>query len=188
MTTTFPAVETFEKMKGKEIPFEDLPSSVARKFAWSVTGVDPNTKQAFTAKAIAKQVRSHKTKAYRFRDGSFGLATESYHDSFVCGKDSSDYLSVGQNDQLRTHGWKSKREREEEAAEEAAAELERIEAEDESTLAHVRSAVEGEGFHYAFCHYSDFKSVKDKKFHDLRKAYLKAAEALSKHIGDPETF
>lgn len=188
MTTTFPAVETFEKMKGKEIPLEDLPWHVAQKFVWSVIDSNPDPERRLTSKQIVAKMRGHKAKAYRFRDGSFGLATESYHDSFVCGKDGENYLSVGQNDQLRTHGWKSKRERAVEAAEETAAEREAREAEDESSMAHVRAVVEGEGFHYAFCHYSDFKAVKDKEFHRLRRAYLKAAEALSKHIGDPETF
>lgn len=189
-TTTLPAVETFVNMKGKEIPLEDLPQTVARKFVWSVTNSNPDPERRLTSKQIVAKMRGHKAKAYRFRDGSFGLATQSYHDSFVCGKDGEDYLSVGQNDQLRTHGWKSERERERdaEAAEEAATQREAREAEDESSMAHVRAIVEGEGFHYAFCHYSDFKAVKDKEFHRLRRAYLKAAEALSKHIGDPETF
>ncbi len=46
----------------------------------------------------------------------------------------------------------------------------------------VRACVENEGFDYAFRHYSDFSQVKDKKFHALRKAYVKAAEALEKFI------
>lgn len=38
--------------------------------------------------------------------------------------------------------------------------------------------IENEGFDYAFQHYSDFKEIKDNKFHELRKAYLKAAKEL----------
>ena len=45
-------------------------------------------------------------------------------------------------------------------------------------LDYVRDTVENEGFDYAFRHYSDFEDIKDKKFHELRKAYAKAAEAL----------
>ncbi len=44
-------------------------------------------------------------------------------------------------------------------------------------------AIEGEGFNYAFSHYSDWKEIKDKEFHILRKAYLKAEKSLNKYIG-----
>jgi hypothetical protein len=47
----------------------------------------------------------------------------------------------------------------------------------------VRAAVDNEGFDYAFRHYSDFEEVKDPTFHRLRKAYVKAAEALDKYVG-----
>ena len=40
-----------------------------------------------------------------------------------------------------------------------------------------------EGFDYAFIHYSDFKEIKDKKFHELRLAYVKARNDLAKYIG-----
>ncbi len=43
----------------------------------------------------------------------------------------------------------------------------------------LQSTCESEGFDYAFRFYSDFSEVKDKKFHSLRKAYVKAAQALS---------
>jgi hypothetical protein len=42
--------------------------------------------------------------------------------------------------------------------------------------------IENEGFDYCFRNYSAFKEVKDKKFHDLRKAYLKAAETFEKYL------
>ena len=51
-------------------------------------------------------------------------------------------------------------------------------------LADVRAAVENEGFDYCFRNYSDFKEVKDKKFHELREAYVKAADALQDYIGE----
>ena len=43
----------------------------------------------------------------------------------------------------------------------------------------VNACVENEGFDYAFRHYSDFSEVKDKKFHELRSAYVDAARALA---------
>ena len=42
---------------------------------------------------------------------------------------------------------------------------------------------DGEGADYLWRHYSDWKEIKDKKFHELRKAYIKAAEALDKYVG-----
>lgn len=48
----------------------------------------------------------------------------------------------------------------------------------------VRQCVEKEGFDYAFRHYSDFSQVKSKEFHALRKAYVKAARALEKFVGE----
>lgn len=50
-------------------------------------------------------------------------------------------------------------------------------------LDEVRGRVDNEGFHYAFIHYSDFDEVKDKKFHKLRKAYIKATNDLATYIG-----
>lgn len=47
----------------------------------------------------------------------------------------------------------------------------------------VRCTVECEGFDYAFRHYSDFDDIKDKKFHELREAYKKAAQELADFIG-----
>lgn len=43
----------------------------------------------------------------------------------------------------------------------------------------LQGTVESEGFDYAFRYYSDFATVKDKKFQSLRKAYVKAAQDLS---------
>ena len=39
-----------------------------------------------------------------------------------------------------------------------------------------------EGFHYCFAHYSRWPEIKDEKFHQLREAYLKAAEELKKYV------
>lgn len=46
----------------------------------------------------------------------------------------------------------------------------------------VFAAIENEGFDYAFVHYSDFLEIKDEKFHELRKAFLAAREALTEYI------
>lgn len=43
--------------------------------------------------------------------------------------------------------------------------------------------VNNEGFHYAFLHYSDFKEVKDREFHKLRKAYIAATKKLADYLG-----
>lgn len=48
----------------------------------------------------------------------------------------------------------------------------------------VRDAVEG--FDYAFRHYSDFKEVVDETFHELRKAYVEAADALDEYLPEGE--
>jgi hypothetical protein len=39
-----------------------------------------------------------------------------------------------------------------------------------------------EGFHYCFKHYSSFNEIKDETFHQLRKAYLDAADILEEYI------
>lgn len=45
------------------------------------------------------------------------------------------------------------------------------------------SRISLEGFSYTFCYYSDFKEIKDKKFHKLRKEYIKASLKLGEYIG-----
>lgn len=42
--------------------------------------------------------------------------------------------------------------------------------------------VDNEGFDYAFRHYSSFDKIKDKRFHQLREAYVKAAGELEEYI------
>jgi hypothetical protein len=39
-----------------------------------------------------------------------------------------------------------------------------------------------EGMEYCFEHYSRWEEIKDKKFHELRKAYLNAAKELKNYI------
>ena len=46
----------------------------------------------------------------------------------------------------------------------------------------VRHKIEYEGFDYALTSYSSWGEVKDKEFHKLRKAYVKAKEALEAYI------
>jgi hypothetical protein len=48
----------------------------------------------------------------------------------------------------------------------------------------VRACIESEGFDYAFRHYSSFDDVKDKNFHALREAYVRAAQALEDYVGE----
>ncbi len=51
-------------------------------------------------------------------------------------------------------------------------------------LDYVRETVDQEGFDYAFRDYSDFiDEVQDEKFHELRRAYVKAAKELDMYIG-----
>lgn len=47
----------------------------------------------------------------------------------------------------------------------------------------IRDTVEAEGFDYAFRCYSGFSEVTDRRFHELRIAYVKAAEELSNYCG-----
>lgn len=39
-----------------------------------------------------------------------------------------------------------------------------------------------EGFDYCFKHYSNWKEIKDEKFHQLRLAYIKAQEELENYV------
>lgn len=48
---------------------------------------------------------------------------------------------------------------------------------------YVRETIENEGFGYAFLDYSDFEDIKDEKFHELRKAFIKAQQELDDYIG-----
>jgi hypothetical protein len=50
----------------------------------------------------------------------------------------------------------------------------------------VQQMIENDGFDYALRHSSNFSDVKDKKFHELRKAYVKAAAALEAYVGTYE--
>jgi hypothetical protein len=46
----------------------------------------------------------------------------------------------------------------------------------------VLSIINNEGFDYAFMHYTSFKEIKDKKFHKLRRDYIKAQKNLEEYI------
>lgn len=46
----------------------------------------------------------------------------------------------------------------------------------------VRYRMEDEGFHYCFKSYSEFEEVEDAKFHELRLAYLEAADNLETYV------
>jgi hypothetical protein len=49
-------------------------------------------------------------------------------------------------------------------------------------LSNVKNIIEDEGMDYCFMHYSNFEEIKDKKFHELRKAYVKAAIDLQRYV------
>lgn len=44
------------------------------------------------------------------------------------------------------------------------------------------SKMKNEGFHYCFKHYSTFKEIEDREFHNLRMKYLECAEDLEKYV------
>lgn len=46
----------------------------------------------------------------------------------------------------------------------------------------VQEVVEDSGMDYAFLHGSGFTEIKDKKFHELREAYLDALKELKEYI------
>lgn len=50
-------------------------------------------------------------------------------------------------------------------------------------LEYVKDTIDNEGFDYAFVDYSDFSEIEDDKFHELRVAYVKAAEELREYVG-----
>ena len=50
-------------------------------------------------------------------------------------------------------------------------------------LEEVLNTIESEGFDYTFVHYDDFKQIKDKEFHKLRKEFLKSRRNLEKYLG-----
>lgn len=54
--------------------------------------------------------------------------------------------------------------------------------EEKENYENVEYRMVAEGFHYCFVSYSDFPEIKDEKFHQLRKAYIKAAEELRNYV------
>lgn len=51
---------------------------------------------------------------------------------------------------------------------------------------YILAKIDNEGFDYFFCHYSSCEDIKDERFHELRKAYLKATKDLQDYIGMEE--
>lgn len=51
----------------------------------------------------------------------------------------------------------------------------------------VQYRMEAEGFHYCFKCYSSFNEIEDPKFHELRLAYLAAADALAEYVDNKLT-
>lgn len=49
-------------------------------------------------------------------------------------------------------------------------------------LDYVRDTIECEGFEYAFVDYSHFEEVKDERFHELRRAFVKARQELAEYL------
>lgn len=48
----------------------------------------------------------------------------------------------------------------------------------------VQYRMSAEGFDYCFRKYSSFEEVEDPKFHELRLAYIKAADEIEKYVED----
>lgn len=46
----------------------------------------------------------------------------------------------------------------------------------------VQFRIDYEGLDYCMIHYSDWSEVKDRKFHKLRNAYIKASKDLEDYI------
>lgn len=46
----------------------------------------------------------------------------------------------------------------------------------------VKTSAHEEGFDYCFDGYSNFREIKDEKFHELRKAYLNAKKNLENYF------
>ena len=46
----------------------------------------------------------------------------------------------------------------------------------------MRSRINQEGLDYCFRHYANFEEILDKKFHKLRKDYIKASSRLLKYL------
>lgn len=42
--------------------------------------------------------------------------------------------------------------------------------------------MQDEGFDYCWRCYSDFKEIEDEKFHELRRSYITAANALEEYV------
>ena len=52
----------------------------------------------------------------------------------------------------------------------------------DDTLQYVYDRIEQEGFWYCFDSYSDFREVKDEKFHQLRKQLVASGNELKDYV------
>ncbi len=109
-----------------------------------------------------------------------------YAEAFFVDLDNAelDYLVTVEQEKRRPFGERPEEKRAREEAEERQR-IARLPAKERAMIS-VQQMVENEGFDYTFRHCSNFAYVKDKKFHQLRQAYIKAAAALEAHVGTYE--
>lgn len=50
-------------------------------------------------------------------------------------------------------------------------------------LVRIQDIIADDGFLFTFVHYSEFKEIKDDKFHELREQFVKATEKLEEYLG-----
>ena len=53
---------------------------------------------------------------------------------------------------------------------------------DELDRQSVIDIIDQEGFYYTFAHFTSFEDIRDKKFHELRNAFLDARNALLDYL------
>jgi hypothetical protein len=59
--------------------------------------------------------------------------------------------------------------------------------EDLENFEYLQNKMDEEGFDYCFRHYSKFSEIKDEKFHELRKEYLRVSQELEDYINNKVT-
>lgn len=151
----------------------DVDPKAARKFIWSLTNKDPGGGRRLKTMI---RTRAAEFNVWVLPHGAVAMTTENFHESFVCKANGDNYYSISQWEQLRLIGW-------EPGNMAATADDEDAAEREDDELGEVIDAVEFEGFDYAFRHWSSFKDVKDKRFHELRDAYVKAANELAAYCG-----
>lgn len=151
---------------GKKIPLDAVVKAGIVKTAWATASLGSKPTLARAKKILVDEG----FRAYKFSDGSFGLASDDFHNSFYFGPKAEDFYDAGQNANIMRHGYPKP------------AAVEEDEEPEASGFEDVLFTVDQEGFDYAFRNYSDFGEVKDEEFHRLREAYVKAANRLEKYI------